>query len=130
MPKVILFSQIPLPYSKIGSWSTLYDNYLREPNGVALIICPKPEKNYNNIQYAYFSNQYSFLDKIALKLKWQKPWFKAILALKKVIRPNEKYIIHLIDNFGLCMALSTFLEKNGLRANFYIHYFYHGFSFF
>ena len=27
--KVILISQIELPYSKIGSWSTIYDNYLK-----------------------------------------------------------------------------------------------------
>lgn len=125
--KVILFSQIPLPYSKIGSWSTLYENYLRETHGVDVLICPKPEKAYKDIQYLHFSPEYSFFDKISLKLKWRKPWFKAIAALHEVIQPKVKYIIHIVDNYGLCMAVSAYLEINDVRANFYIHYFYHGF---
>ena len=129
-PKVILFSQMPLPYSKIGSWSTLYDNYLREANGVDVLICPKPEKAYKDIQYLHFSPEYSFWDKIALKFKWRKPWFKAITALNDLIQPQTKYIIHIIDNYGLCMAVSAYLEKNGIRSNFYIHFFYHGYPVF
>lgn len=129
-PKVILFSQMPLPYSKIGSWSTLYDNYLREANGVDVLICPKPEKAYKDIQYLHFSPEYSFWDKIALKFKWRKPWFKAITALNDLIQLQTKYIIHIIDNYGLCMAVSAYLEKNGIRPNFYIHFFYHGYPVF
>ena len=127
-PKVILFSQMPLPYSKIGSWSTLYDNYLRAEHGIDFLICPKPEnEEYLDIAYSYFNPQKTFLDKVLHKLKVTLPWHHAIAALKKVVQPETKYIIHIIDNFGFCMALSAYLEKNGIRSNFYIHYFYHGF---
>ena len=126
--KVILFSQMPLPYSKIGSWSTLYDNYLRADHRIDFLICPKPEnEEYLDITYSYFNPHKSFLDKVLYKLKVTLPWHHAIAALKKVIQPDTKYIIHIIDNFGLCMALSAYLEKSGIRSNFYIHYFYHGF---
>ena len=128
--KVILFSQMPLPYSKIGSWSTLYDNYLRADHGIDFLICPKPQKTYNDIQYSYFSPEYSFVDKIALKFKWRKPWFKAVEALKEMVQPHTKYIIHIIDNYGLCMAVSQYLEQEQLRKHFYIHFFYHGYPVF
>lgn len=126
--KVILLSQIPLPYSKIGSWSTLYDNYLRADHKIDFLICPKPEnEEYLDITYTCFNPHKSFLDKVLHKLKVTIPWYQAIVALKKVIQPDTKYITHIVDNYGLCMALSAYLEKNGIRSNFYIHYFYHGF---
>ncbi|WP_322549038.1 glycosyltransferase family 4 protein [Flavobacterium psychraquaticum] len=130
MTKVILISQIPLPYSKIGSWSTIYDNYLKTENEVDIIICPYTNNQYQDKKYFFLKNNGSLISRILKKLKLQLPWHQTITTLKKAIQSESNYIIHIIDNFGLCMALSSYLEKKGIRDNFYIHYFYHGFPFF
>ena len=55
MSKVILISQIPLPYSKIGSWTTLYDNYLKNDDEIDIIICPYTAIQYPNKKYYFFA---------------------------------------------------------------------------
>ena len=125
--KVILFSQIPLPYSQIGSWTTLYDNYLKQNKGIDILICPTPEEKYPHIIYECFTRKELLFQRTLHKLKIKLPWYQAISALKKVIQPQTKYIIHIVDNYGLCMAITQYLEKNKIRDNFYIHYFYHGY---
>jgi len=124
MPKVILLSQIPLPYSKIGSWTTLYKNYLTSSHLVDAIVCPKPDYQFQNITYAIVRND--------LKLKLQKRFLKKkyseyFEALQKIIQPNEKYILQIIDNYGIVPHLEQHLLKKGIRNQFYIQFFYHGF---
>lgn len=125
--KVILFSQVPLPFSKIGSWTTLYDNYLRQNNAIDIIICPVPVEKYSNISYAHLSMHTSLSDKVLQKFNFKQRWHQAVSALENVLQSDTKYIIHIIDNYGLAMAVAHYLEKNKIRSNFYIHYFYHGF---
>lgn len=127
MHKVILFSQVPLPYSKIGSWTTLYDNFLRENTGIDILICPKPEQKYTNIEYECFSINNSPIDRSLRKVNLRKPWHEAIVAFERVIQPEHKYIVHIIDNYGLYMAITNYLEEKNIRSNYYIHYFYHGY---
>lgn len=125
--KVILFSQIPLPYSQIGSWTTIYDNYLKQNKNIDILICPVPEEKYSHIYYECFSRNNSLKERIFQKLKLKLPWHQAISALKKVIQPESKYVIHIIDNYGLCIAVANYLEKINARSDFYIQYFYHGY---
>ena len=49
MPKVILISQVPLPFSNIGSWTTLYKNYLQGDHSIDYIICPEPQQKWETV---------------------------------------------------------------------------------
>ncbi|SHN09742.1 glycosyltransferase family 4 protein [Polaribacter sp. KT 15] len=125
--KVILISQIELPYSKIGSWSTIYDNYLRsEVSIVDTIICPRPVSFYNNISYSFFDFSNSFLTRIKNKLKIQSKWSSVFKALALTLNKNDQFIIKVIDNIGIIEPLNQFLIDKGLRNKCKILYFYHG----
>lgn len=125
MPQVILISQIPLPYSNIGSWSTLYHNYLTNNHQIDYIICEKPEILYPEIQYGIAAN--TNLLKFQKKISKNKylGYFK---ALEKILEKDEKFIIQIIDNFGIVKPLINFLEKSGKRNKCYLQFFYHGFA--
>lgn len=125
--KTIIITHIPLPYSKIGSWTTLYDNFLKQSKSIDLLICPEPEEKYSHIAYECFITDSSWLQRILQKIKLKLPWHKAVSSLKRVIQPETKYIIQIIDNYGLCIAIANYLEKENIRDNFYIQYFYHGY---
>lgn len=124
--KVILISQFPLPYSKIGSWTTLYKNYLENSHCIDVIVCPKTENCYPNVNYSFIKEQ-NFVKKVKNKITRQK-YGEYIFALKKVIIPGEKYIIHFVDNFGLVAPIKEYLVKHEIITNFYLHFFYHGFQ--
>lgn len=124
MPKVIILSQFSLPHSRIGSWTTLYKNYLSSSHQIDIIICPKPDYQFLNIEYSLIRND--------LKLKLQKRFFNKnyleyLEALQKIIKPNEKYILQIIDNYGIMPYLKQFFLKKGIKNQFYIQFFYHGF---
>ncbi|WP_337967353.1 glycosyltransferase family 4 protein [uncultured Flavobacterium sp.] len=125
MSKVILISQLPLPFSKIGSWTTLYKNYLEKEHSIDYIVCPEPEEKWNSVKYSFVLN-----DKLnKLQKRWNKnSYLEYFKALTKIIAPDEKYIIQIIDNFGIVKPLLKFLEEKGLRKNCYIQFFYHGFA--
>jgi glycosyltransferase involved in cell wall biosynthesis len=124
MSKVILISQIPLPYSKIGSWTTLYDNYLRNQSKIDCVICQKPDVLYEGIEYEIVPN--SFFLKVQKRL-FKNPYLGYLKALEKKMLSNEKYIIQIVDNFGIVKPLVDFLEKKGKRKQCYLQFFYHGF---
>ncbi|PVX46624.1 glycosyltransferase involved in cell wall biosynthesis [Flavobacterium sp. 103] len=124
MTKVILLSQVPLPFSKIGSWTTLYKNYLQKEHQVDFIVCEPPEKQFENVAYSLIAN--GLLFKIRRKVKKNK-YLGYFEALDKILKPNEKYIIQIIDNFGIVKPLTAFLVSKGLRSNSCLQFFYHGF---
>jgi len=125
MAKVILLSQFPLPYSHIGSWTTMYKNYLSGQNQVDTIVCEKPDSFFEGIQYEFVSKPGTFAQ---LRQKITKKRFAEFTAaLSKLIKPNEKYIIQIIDNLGMAKAVQQFLDENGLRKQCYVQFFYHGF---
>ena len=123
-PKVILISEFPLPYSKIGSWSTLYKNYLSQENSIDYIVCEQPEYFFRNVNYQIVKN--NFWTKIYKKItkKRHQPFIK---ALHKIVDKDEKYMLQIIDNSGFLIALEAYFEKKGNRKQFYIQYFYHGY---
>ncbi|MCI9843887.1 glycosyltransferase family 4 protein [Flavobacterium pectinovorum] len=124
MEKVILISQFPLPYSKIGSWTTMYYNYLKNNHQIDCVICHKPERHFDTVKYQLVSE--NIVDKIKRKF-FKKTYTGYLKALRRVVKPNEKYIIQIVDNFGIIKPLQKFLIKNGLRGNCQIQFFYHGF---
>jgi len=124
MPKVILLSQLPIPYSGIGSWTTLYKNYFESRHSVDYIICRQPETQFEHLKYEIVTENLAH----KLQKKFRKNSYGAHLkALEKVLLVDEKYIIQIIDNFGIIPHLEKFLFLKGLRHQCYIQFFYHGF---
>ncbi|MEO6176121.1 MAG: glycosyltransferase family 4 protein [Flavobacterium circumlabens] len=123
--KVILISQSPLPFAKIGSWTTLYKNYLEHNHKIDCIVCPEPEHLFEGIQYSF--TQLTFWHKLQRKfLKRKNPEY--FQALDKIIVPGQKYIIQIVDNYGMVKALNKYLIAKGIDKQCYIQFFYHGFA--
>ncbi|WP_299110584.1 glycosyltransferase family 4 protein [uncultured Winogradskyella sp.] len=127
--EVILISQFPLPYAKIGSWTTMYNYLLANSNhGFDYIICPEVKDRVPNVSYKFLRNV-TLADKIKNKLLDSKSKYSNYLeALNKIIVKGNKYIIQIIDNSGVVLPIDTFLKENYYRKDFYIQYYYHGFS--
>lgn len=126
MAKVILVSQFPLPFNKIGSWTTMYKNYLESnQHSIDYIVCEKPEGELFNVNYQFLENNFF----LRLKKKITKnPYLSYINSILKIMNNDEKYIIQIIDNFGIIPYLQAALVQKNLRSNCYIQFFYHGFS--
>lgn len=124
MPKVILLSQSSLPASTIGSWTTLYKNYLESDHRIDCVVCPKPQKTFAGIKYSFVN--ITFLQKIERKFLKRKnlEYFKAI---DKLIVTDEEYIIQIIDNYGMVKPLKNYLVSKGISQQCYIQFFYHGY---
>ncbi|WP_244160823.1 glycosyltransferase family 4 protein [Flavobacterium defluvii] len=88
------------------------------------IICSKPETFFENVKYQIASED--IIDKIKRKF-FKKRYLGYLKALNQVIKPDNKYIIQIVDNFGIVKPLQEFLVKKGLRQNFQIQFFYHGY---
>lgn len=126
--KVFLISQIPLPNHQIGSWSTIYDNYLRGADvKIDKIICPKPHNLHNQVSYSFYSSEVTNFTKIKRKLKWQGKFDLILKEIEHSIKGDEKYILQIIDNVWLAVDLLDFLEKKKIREQCYIQYYYHGY---
>ncbi len=125
MHKVILISQVPLPFPNIGSWTTLYKNYVEDNHLIDYIICPEPTEKWEMVAYSFVAR-----DKMTrFQKKWYKnPYLGYLKALDRILQPNEKYIIQLVDNFGIVKFIVDFLQKKGMRQDVYLQFFYHGFS--
>lgn len=124
-PKVILISQFPLPYSNIGSWTTMYKNYFNDQHLIDQIVCPSPSERFPNVNYKIVEN--SLVDKVKRKASKNR-YLSYLKALEELIEREGKYIIQLVDNFGLATELENFLVNNKLRDNCYVQFFYHGFA--
>lgn len=124
--KVILVSQLPLPFSKIGSWTTLYKNYIcSDFNQIDYIVCERLSEVFNNVKYSFVKN--NFVTKICRKFT-DKRYLSYTRALGEIVNNEEKYIIQIVDNFGIVKHIVAFLEKLKIRDNCYIQFFYHGFQ--
>jgi glycosyltransferase involved in cell wall biosynthesis len=125
MPKVILISQFPLPYSSIGSWTTMYRNYLENKNDIDIIICEKPDYFFESVSYQIVGET-DFLVRLLQKIT-KKKHLKYTNALDKIIKSDEQYIIQIIDNYGLAKAVQKHIEKRNIKKQCYLQFFYHGF---
>lgn len=125
MVKVILLSQVSLPFSKIGSWTTLYKNYLEKNHEIDYIVCSKPEDLFEGVKYSFV--QATFWSGIQNKI-FKKKNIEYLKALNKIIVPKENYIIQIVDNYGMVKSLKEYLVSKGVSKNCYIQFFYHGFS--
>lgn len=125
MAKVIILSQVALPNLNIGSWPTLYDNYLRSNHEVDYIVCSKPNKLYEGVKYSFVS--FTFWNKLQRKF-FKRKNIEYFQGLSRLIVPNEKYIIQIIDNYGMVKPLKKYLISKGIDKQCYIQFFYHGYQ--
>jgi L-malate glycosyltransferase len=124
MPKVILISQVPLPFSNIGSWTTLYRNYFQDTPTIDYLVCPEPEEKWDSVNYNFVAN--SLAVKVQKRI-YKNPYVGYFKSLKKILQTDEKYIIQIVDNFGIVKPLVAFLNQIGLRKQVYLQFFYHGY---
>lgn len=126
MPKVILVSQNPLPYHDIGSWTTMYKNYFESDDvSVDVILCEEPKSRFKSVAYCIVPKNITTKLKNKLNKKPHQPYVDALLDY---IKPNEKYIIQIVDNFGFTEALYHVLsEQSHVRDQLYVQFFYHGY---
>lgn len=126
MIQTILMSQFPLPYSHIGSWTTLYRNYLESGHHqIDTIICEKPARYFEGVEYVLVTD--SPAKRFGRKISGN-THAHFVAALKKALVPGMRYIIQIVDNFGLAKAVQYFLQESGHAKTCYVQYFYHGFS--
>ena len=126
MVKVILISQFPLPYSKIGSWTTMYQNYFKSEHQIDFIICERTDNQFENVTYEMVQND--FLSELISKIT-HSPKRSYLRPLKKILQQGDnKYIIQIVDNSGIVGEINKMLIQMGLRDKCYIQYFYHGFA--
>lgn len=123
-PEVILVSEFPLPYNKIGSWSTLYKNYLSKKNNIDFIVCNEPEYFFKDVNYQIVKN--NFWTHIYKKITKKRHHF-FIQSLSKLIKNDKKYIVQIIDNIGFLNSFEIYVKRKNNRHQFYIQYFYHGY---
>jgi L-malate glycosyltransferase len=126
MAKVILLSQFELPYSKVGSWTTMYRNYFEQGfSKIDYVVCPRSEKKFENVHYYYLDE--GLLGKIKRRISKKLTYSHYFEALSDLYQEGETYIIQIVDSYGIVKPLIEFLEKKGIRKNFYLQFFYHGF---
>lgn len=127
--KVILILQTPLPFSKIGSWTTMYNYYLQTGNHqIDYLVCPKPDLPLIDDVSYFFVKPITFFTKIKVKLKMEQRFQNYFSAMEKIIQPNQKYVIQIVDNSGIVLPLNHYLKTNHKIENFYIQYYYQGFA--
>src|SRR5690606_11082559 len=110
MTKVVVLSYYPLPYSKTGSWTTLYKNYITQHQHlIDYIVCPEPHQRFDQVGYSPVDN--SFPTRLQRKFSGKKysAYFKAI---KRIVRPGEKYVVQIVDNQGITAPLDAFLKEH------------------
>ena len=125
MVKVILISQFPLPFSQIGSWTTMYRNYFQTKHQIDFIICEAPEVRFENISYQIVKA--TALSNWLSKLS-QSPKKAYLDALKRVLDSGDQFIIQIVDNSGIVSEIHKLLLSINRRQKCYIQYFYHGFA--
>ncbi|MCA0131974.1 glycosyltransferase family 4 protein [Winogradskyella alexanderae] len=126
--EVILISGLALPFHKVASWTNMYGYLLeKKKHPFNYIICPEPEVKSPHIKYQ-FLRKVSVFDKVKNKLPSQSSHGNYIEAIDKIIEPNKKYIIQIIDNSGIVIPIDRYLNEKHNRADFYIQYYFQGFA--
>ncbi|WP_438968726.1 glycosyltransferase family 4 protein [Nonlabens sp.] len=122
----ILCSHLPLPYYKIGSWTTMFDTLFREKSEIDVILCPQPQSKYKHV--AYLQPNLGFTHKLKRKLGWSKKYDPYYGQLRNYLNnTSDAVVIQVVDNAGFVFDLHTYLVKNKLRNRCFIQYYYHGF---
>jgi glycosyltransferase involved in cell wall biosynthesis len=107
----------------------MYNYYLQTGNHqIDYLVCPKPDEPlFEDVSYS-FVKPTTFFAKLKAKIKLEHRLQQYFSALDQIIQPNQKYIIQIVDNSGIVLPLNHHLSKKYQRKNFYLQYYYQGFS--
>ncbi|MFP4845642.1 glycosyltransferase family 4 protein [Winogradskyella sp. PE311] len=126
--EVILISELPLPFSKIASWTNMYNHLLnKDKHQFDYIICPEVKTEAKNVSYA-FLRKVSMVDRVKNKLPSKSIHVNYLEALEKIIKPNRKYILQIVDNSGVVVPIHNYISEKYKREDFYIQYYFQGFA--
>ncbi|MCA0153715.1 glycosyltransferase family 4 protein [Winogradskyella vincentii] len=126
--EVILISELPLPFHKVASWTNMYHYLFKEKtHHFNYIICPEPKEQLNGISYQ-FLRKINVLDKLKNKIPSKSKYSNYLEAMDKIIQPDKKYVLQIIDNSGIITPIHNHICKTYNRTDFYIQYYFHGFA--
>ncbi len=132
MAKTIFLCQFQMPFQKIASWPNMYNFYLRShANEIDFIICPPVEERVPNVIYSFSEDilrDKKIIEKVSSKILNENRFKTYLKALDELVEPNEKYVLKIVDNSGLAMAVDLHLRANYDRLNFHILYYFQGFA--
>lgn len=131
MTKIVLLSTFPLPYHKIGSWTSMYDYYLKQENHlIDFIVCPPIDNklnHYKKVSYHFVSEiKYNRLTRFYFKYRY----LRYLESVESILEKETDAAIKIIDNVTLLFELDDFLKKKNLRNKCKLIFFMHGFSYF
>jgi len=123
---VILCSHFPLPFKGIGSWTTMYNYYLKSNNEIDYIVCPTIDNQVNTVDYLKINDGLVF--KLQKKIGSKHKYSSYYNAIEKYLKEHQgTVIIHIIDNAGFAYDFIQFIADKNLRDRCYIQFSYHGF---
>ena len=125
--KTILFSNFPLPFLGIGSWTSMINYHLLNDCSIDYLICSKSEISVKK-PIQYFIKPPNKFDKIKTQLLGVSKYNNYLNKLNKILFLEEYIIIQVIYNVGLMFAIIDFVKKRDLRKNVYLQFFYHGYQ--
>lgn len=125
--KIALVTNFPLPYTGIGSWTTMMNYHLSHDNNIDYVLSPKSEAKLEGATPITISSP-GLLKKLYYKLGFGSKLNGYINAISRLLSVENYLIIQVVDNYGILINLLKFIEKNNLRKRVYIQYFHHGFS--
>lgn len=86
-----------------------------------------PGRGDKSDDYLYHSTDKNLYEKICSKILKTK-FIKLFSNLNNILKYGDKFIIQIIDNYGLVLPLHQFLIDKNLRSKVHIQFFYHGFA--
>ena len=123
---VILCSHFPLPFKGIGSWTTMYNYYLKSNNEIDCIVCPTNDAQVATVDYLKIKDGLVF--KLQRETGVKHKYSPYYLAIEKYLKEQPgSVIIHIIDNAGYAYDFIKFIIDRNLRERCYIQFSYHGF---
>ena len=125
--KVVLLSHFSLPFSGIASWTTMINYHLYNNCSIDYVISPESEILVNNPKQ-YFIKPFTLYSKIQRKFLGVSKYNNYLNKLDDVFSKERNLIIQVIDNVGLMFAIVDYVEKNKLKENAYLQFFFHGYQ--
>ncbi|MBF8150982.1 glycosyltransferase family 4 protein [Winogradskyella sp. F6397] len=129
MLKNILISHNSIPTETIGSWKRMITD-LNEYDGSIFdyIICPLENRSFLSHKHINVKGyrQSKLLNKFVKFYRYR----DYILALDKLLKREQHFIITIIDNYGILLAVEHYLLKNNKRKSIKIIFLQHGHNYY
>ena len=122
----ILFSHLPIPYDKVGSWTTLYNDLVDNTNVFTHVVCPKTHQPVDEVVYFHAEASTGILSRLRGSSNKAARYANFVKQLKLIEKEHEKCVVHVVDNTGILEAI--LLHKQQECPNLIVTYAFHGFK--